>query len=92
MSGAYDLALIVECRTFKDVAIFVQQRLASLDSVMSTATHFVLVRYKEKGTAVSYTHLDVYKRQRPGEPVVSKLDWRDQAGIGVTGTHDTVST
>ena len=62
MSGAYDLALIVECRTFKDVAIFVQQRLASLDSVMSTATHFVLVRYKEKGTVLCETGFDDNRR------------------------------
>ena len=62
MSGAYDLALIVECRTFKDVAIFVQQRLASLDSVMSTATHFVLVRYKEKGSVLCETGFDDNRR------------------------------
>jgi len=49
MSGGYDLLVILECRTFKDIAMFVQQRLAALDSVLSTATHFVLVRYKEKG-------------------------------------------
>lgn len=49
MSGGYDLLVILECDTFKDIALFVQQRLAALDSVLSTATHFVLVRYKEKG-------------------------------------------
>lgn len=49
MSGAYDLSLTVTGRTFKDIALFVSQRLATLDSVLSTATHFVLSRYKEKG-------------------------------------------
>ena len=53
MSGGYDLLVILECRTFKDIAMFVQQRLAALDSVLSTATHFVLVRYKEKGVILS---------------------------------------
>lgn len=52
MSGGYDLALIVSGKTFKDIALFVSQRLAVLDSVISTATHFVLSRYKEKGIII----------------------------------------
>ncbi len=49
MSGGYDLAVIVSGRTFKDIAMFVAKRLSTLDSVISTATHFVLQRYKESG-------------------------------------------
>lgn len=49
MSGGYDLAVTVTGKTFKDIALFVSQRLAVLDSVISTATHFVLTNYKEKG-------------------------------------------
>ena len=49
MSGTYDLSLTVTGKSFKDIALFVSQRLATLDSVVSTATHFVLSRYKEKG-------------------------------------------
>ena len=49
MSGGYDLAVIVSGRTFKDVAMFVAKRLSTLDSVLSTATHFVLRRYKDSG-------------------------------------------
>lgn len=49
MSGGYDLALTVSGRTFKDVATFVSHRLAPLDSVRSTSTHFVLRKYKERG-------------------------------------------
>ena len=49
MSGGYDLSVIVNGRTFKDVAMFVAKRLSTLDSVISTATHFVLRRYKDKG-------------------------------------------
>ena len=49
MSGAFDLTVIVEGRTMKEVALFVRQRLAALDPVTSTATHFVLKKYKENG-------------------------------------------
>lgn len=52
MSGGYDLALTVRGRTFKDVAMFVAHRLSPLDSVLSTATHFVLRKYKERGFKV----------------------------------------
>ncbi len=49
MSGSYDLALTVTGKSFKEVAMFVSRRLAPLDSVQSTATHFVLRKYKEAG-------------------------------------------
>ena len=49
MSGGFDLMVIVNGCTFKDVAMFVAKRLATLDSVVSTATHFVLRRYKDRG-------------------------------------------
>ena len=42
MSGGYDLAVIVSGRDFKDIALFVAKRLSVLDSVVSTATHFLL--------------------------------------------------
>lgn len=47
MSGGYDLAVIVAGRSFKDIATFVSHKVAILDSVQSTATHFILSRYKE---------------------------------------------
>ncbi len=47
MSGGYDFSIVVNARTFKDVAMFVAKRLSPLESVVSTATHFVLRRYKE---------------------------------------------
>ena len=40
-------------KTFKDVALFVSHRLAPLDGVVSTATHFVLSRYKDRGVIIS---------------------------------------
>jgi len=49
MSGGFDLAVIVNGQTFKDIAMFVAKRLSTLDSVLSTATHFVLRRYKDSG-------------------------------------------
>lgn len=49
MSGAYDLSVTIEGKTMKDVAIFVHEKLAPLESVLSTATHFVLRKYKEHG-------------------------------------------
>lgn len=48
MSGGYDFSIVVRGRTFQEVAMFVAKRLAPLDGVVSTATHFVLRRYKEK--------------------------------------------
>ena len=49
MSGGYDLALTISGKTFKDIALFVAHRLAPLDAVQSTATHFVLKKYKYHG-------------------------------------------
>lgn len=49
MSGAYDLAVEVKGTNLKDVALFVSERLSTIDGVLSTATHFILKRYKEKG-------------------------------------------
>ncbi|OOB79286.1 MAG: AsnC family transcriptional regulator [Epulopiscium sp. Nuni2H_MBin003] len=49
MSGGFDLTVIIEGSTMKDVAMFVGQKLAILDSVLSTATHFVLKKYKDHG-------------------------------------------
>lgn len=50
MSGGFDLTVIVQGRTMKEVALFVAEKLSVLDSVLSTATHFVLKKYKDKGT------------------------------------------
>ena len=50
MSGGFDLTVIVEGKSMKEVALFVAEKLAPLDSVLSTSTHFVLKKYKDKGT------------------------------------------
>ncbi len=49
MSGAYDLLLLVEARTLKELAFFVSEKLSPLEMVTGTATHFVLKRYKSEG-------------------------------------------
>ena len=49
MSGGYDLAVTIEGKSMKEVALFVAQKLAPMDSIISTATHFVLKKYKEEG-------------------------------------------
>jgi len=49
MSGGFDLTVIIEGATMKEVALFVGQKLAPLESVLSTATHFVLKKYKDHG-------------------------------------------
>ncbi len=49
MSGGFDLMLIIEGKTMKEVAYFVAYKLATIEDVISTATHFVLKKYKDKG-------------------------------------------
>lgn len=49
MSGGFDLTVIIEGKSMKEVSRFVSTKLAPLESVMSTATYFVLKKYKEHG-------------------------------------------
>ncbi|HHT15635.1 MAG: Lrp/AsnC family transcriptional regulator [Christensenellales bacterium] len=49
MSGAYDLIVLVEAPTLKELALFVSEKLSVLDSVTATSTSFVLKRYKQEG-------------------------------------------
>jgi len=48
-SGKYDLALLVCGKTMQDVAFFISQKLAPLETVQSTVTHFIMKKYKEDG-------------------------------------------
>ncbi len=48
-SGTYDLAVLVVGRTMQEVAIFVSEKLAPLETVQGTVTHFILKKYKEDG-------------------------------------------
>ena len=65
MSGGYDLAVLIEGKTMKEVAYFVAQKLATIEDVISTATHFVLRKYKDKG--VIYGVVDVDERGNCGQ-------------------------
>ena len=53
MSGGFDLAVRVNAATMQDIALFVAKRLATLESVLSTATHFILTRYKDGGVVLN---------------------------------------
>lgn len=49
MAGAYDFALIVRGETMQEIAMFVAKKLSTIESVVSTSTHFILRRYKDRG-------------------------------------------
>lgn len=49
MSGGFDLTVLIEGKSMKEVALFVAEKLAPIENVLSTATHFVLRKYKDKG-------------------------------------------
>lgn len=49
MSGGFDLMVMLKARTLKQLALFVAEKLSTIDGVLSTATHFVLKRYKSQG-------------------------------------------
>ncbi len=49
MSGGFDLTVVIEGKTLKEVALFVAEKLAPIPDVTSTATHFILKKYKDKG-------------------------------------------
>jgi DNA-binding Lrp family transcriptional regulator len=50
MSGGFDLMLIIEDSTLREVANFVSEKIAPLEGVLSTSTHFILKKYKSNGT------------------------------------------
>ena len=52
MSGGYDFTVMLEAKTMRAVAQFVAEKLSTIDSVLSTATHFVLKKYKDHGTVL----------------------------------------
>lgn len=52
ISGGYDLLVTLEGKTLKEAAGFVSERLSPIDAVISTATHFILKKYKDHGTVL----------------------------------------
>ena len=58
ISGGYDLLVTLEEKTLKEISRFVSDKLSTLDSVLSTATHFILKKYKDHGTVLDKKHED----------------------------------
>ena len=56
MSGGYDLLVVVEGSSLREVASFVSEKLSTIQGVISTATHFLLKAYKEQGILVQREH------------------------------------
>ena len=52
MAGVYDFALIVRGETMQDIAMFIAKKLSTIDGVISTGTHFIMRRYKDRGMNV----------------------------------------
>ncbi len=62
MSGGFDLAVTVTGRTMSDIAMFVAKRLAPIEGVLSTATHFVLTKYKDGGVVFNSDYEEIDER------------------------------
>ena len=58
ISGGYDLLITLEGRSLKEVSQFVSDKLSPLESVLSTATHFILKKYKDHGTILAKKSAD----------------------------------
>ncbi len=59
ISGGYDLMVTLEGKTLREVSGFVTNKLSTLDTVISTATHFILKKYKDHGTIMSAKYEDL---------------------------------
>lgn len=58
ISGGFDLLITLEGKSLKEISAFVSDKLSTLDSVLSTATHFILKKYKDHGTILDKKHED----------------------------------
>lgn len=58
ISGGFDLLVTLDGRSLKEISSFVSDKLSTLDSVLSTATHFILKKYKDHGTILAKTEND----------------------------------
>ncbi|MGN0306449.1 MAG: Lrp/AsnC family transcriptional regulator [Lachnospiraceae bacterium] len=58
MSGGFDLLVILEGKSLKEISSFVSDKLSTLDTVLSTATHFILKKYKDHGTILTKKRVD----------------------------------
>ena len=58
MSGGFDLIVSIEGKSLKEISMFVSQKLSTLDSILSTTTHFILKKYKDHGTIMHQKYED----------------------------------
>lgn len=58
MSGGFDLTVFIEGKSMQEVARFVSEKLAPMEAILSTATHFVLKRYKQHGLQMDHKKVD----------------------------------
>ena len=65
MSGGYDLMVMLKARTLKQLALFVAEKLSTIENVLSTATHFVLKKYKQQGVITDETPEDLRLKVTP---------------------------
>jgi DNA-binding Lrp family transcriptional regulator len=65
ISGAYDLLVTLEENTLKDIASFVSDKLSTIEPVISTATHFILKKYKDHGTILENKSEDIREEFTP---------------------------
>ena len=65
MSGGYDLLVNIKARTMRQLALFVAEKLSTIEHVISTATHFVLKKYKDQGVLMDETTEDLRLKVTP---------------------------
>ncbi|MCH5254807.1 MAG: Lrp/AsnC family transcriptional regulator [Lachnospiraceae bacterium] len=65
ISGGYDLLVTLEGKSLKQVSSFVTDKLSTLDTVLSTATHFILKKYKDHGTILAKQYEDTREKVTP---------------------------
>ena len=65
LSGGFDLLVTLEGKSLKEISGFVSDKLSTLDSVLSTATHFILKKYKDHGTILTKKYEDTREKVTP---------------------------
>ena len=65
ISGGYDLLVTLEGKSLKQISGFVSDKLSTLESVLSTATHFILKKYKDHGTVLTKKYEDTREKVTP---------------------------
>ena len=65
ISGGYDLLVSLEGKSLKEISAFVSDKLSTLETVLSTATHFILKKYKDRGTILAKKHEDTREKVTP---------------------------